>query len=98
MDMQMETAIITAILGFASPLLVQTFKKYIPEGWTETVAVIVSLFLGLFAMAVSGGFSSGATFGAVLLSVVAISQISYALVNKALGGKLSKGSDDTEEQ
>lgn len=90
MDIQTATVIVTALIGLCSPIIVQVSKQYIKDGWTESFSVVVSIILGLVAVALVGGFTSVYSVAGIVSAVVAVSQIAYTLINKAVGGKASK--------
>ena len=95
MDITQATAWAMAIAGFISPAIVQLVKKYIPAGWTEVFAIVISVIIGASAVAATGGFDH-TTWGIAIAGVVGVAQVVYAAVNKALGNGLSK--DTTENK
>lgn len=95
MDTQLATTVATAIVGIIAPVLTQIFKRFVPPEWVQVFSLIVSVVLGLIAVGVTGGFASGYTVAAVILAVVAVSQIIYSAINKAVAGNLSKDHIET---
>lgn len=95
-DITQATAWAMAIAGFISPVIVQIIKKYIPAGWTEVFAIVVSVIIGAAAVAATGGFDN-TTWGIALAGVVGVAQVVYAAVNKALSNGLSKGTTEDKE-
>lgn len=89
MDIFTATTLAAAIVALISPALTQAFKKYIPKGFTSLAALIVSLILGIIAIAATDGFI-GYGWGLVLAAVVGVAQAVYTLINQALEGSLSK--------
>ena len=96
MDITQATSWAMAIAGFVSPVIVQLIKKYIPAGWTEGFAIVISIVLGATAVAATGGFDH-TTWGVALLGVIGVAQVVYAAVNKALANGLSKGTTKDKE-
>lgn len=90
MDITQASVFAVALAGFLAPLVTQAVKAAIPSGKTEVVGVLISLVLGVVAIAATGGFSSGYSWAALLPAVVGVSQVVYALFNWSSGGSLAK--------
>ena len=89
MDITTATATGTALASVLSFALTQVTKKYVPSEWRQLFAAVVSVVLAVAALALTGGFTSGATVPALIAAVYGTSTALYAVVNKALSGKLS---------
>lgn len=88
MDATNAMTFATVLAGFLSPIIVQVSKKYIPFDWVAVYSLLVSLVIGVIAVAATNGFSTH-SWGVVLFGVIGVSQTVYTLLNKSLSGELS---------
>ena len=89
MDISAATTLAAGIVALVAPVLIQTFKKYIPADYVGLTSLGVSVLL----IAATNGFH-GYGWGIVLTGVIGVAQAVYTLVNQAFSGKLRK--DETQ--
>lgn len=93
MDTFLPTMTVAGVLGFLAPLAVSALNKLTFKPATkQIIAVAVSVAFAVIALWVTGGFATIPTAGdptsAIILlsfSVIAVSQLAYALVWKPTG-------------